>query len=161
MSKKLRPEIIVKLFQTYVLPILEYSNLSFCPTKSQYDRLESVQKKVSKYICYKLGYDSLNYSQRLKILDIYSLEKRRKIQYLKMFYKLIYNFQGICKNWMTFLECRKTTRHGLIVKTSFNRLKLTDKLFFKYTSSLFNSLPFEIRNINSFSLFVNKLCDFF
>jgi hypothetical protein len=44
------------LNKTYILPILEYSNLCFTPNKTQIHKIEKVQKKITKFICDKMKF---------------------------------------------------------------------------------------------------------
>ena len=157
MSKRLNPKVLKRLYQTYVLPILEYSNLCYSPTQTQNENLESVQRKILRYICYKSGQNNLNYENRLNYLNMFSLDKRRKIQILKTFFKIVYKHKTIDNLWFNEIEFYESKRHGLQSKTMYFRLKTCDKSFFKYSSDTFNSLPVNIRNEKSFSRFVKLL----
>ena len=56
----------LKLYVTYVLPILEIYNLSLVLNKTQTNRLESVQRSITKYICYKMNKIGLSYEEIFK-----------------------------------------------------------------------------------------------
>jgi len=66
----------LRLYKTYILPILENCNLAYYTNITNSNRLESVQKKVSSFICRKLGYYELNYEERLKLLKLNTLKNR-------------------------------------------------------------------------------------
>ena len=53
--KNVNGNTFLNLYKTYILPILEYSNLSWIPNNGQSKRIETVQRKITKFICYKLG----------------------------------------------------------------------------------------------------------
>jgi hypothetical protein len=138
-------EIFKKLYKTYILPILEYCNLILLPNQTQNKRLEMFQRKATKYICYKYGKTDLNYKERLKLLNMSTLEKRRKTKALLLLYKIRHKFVNIPKSWENLFSF-KMMRNGLNIEPIFNRLYLTDKHVFYSLPKLFNSLPIEIRN---------------
>ena len=119
----------LKLYTSYVLPILEYSNLSLVLTQTQSDRLEKIQRKITKFICYRLGFTDLSYDERLKKLNIFSLYKRRKIQILKTVFKIRYNLvkHNNCSNEFEFY---KSSRNGILCKYPKLRISLSEKSFF-------------------------------
>ena len=70
------PELMIKMFNSYVRSRLEYCSLVWNPWKKEdIDKLERVQKNFTSRI---EGLESLNYHQRLKRLGMYSLERRRE-----------------------------------------------------------------------------------
>ena len=78
----------LKLYKTYILPVLEYSNLCLVYNLTQNSVLEKVQKRITKYICNKLGIYDMKYCERLKYLNIQTLENRRKYQILKLVFAI-------------------------------------------------------------------------
>jgi hypothetical protein len=48
-------EIFLRLYKTYLLPLLEYANLCWIPSDIQNAKIESVQRHITKFICYKKG----------------------------------------------------------------------------------------------------------
>ena len=68
-------KVLVPLFKTLVRPIIEYANCVWDPSlKSQINLLEGVQRKFTRHI---LEVKKLPYEQRLKKLELPSLEFRR------------------------------------------------------------------------------------
>ena len=64
--------IMVPLFKALVRPILEYANVVWCPfLKKDKDRVEKVQRRFTKRI---KGMKDLNYEERLKALNLPSLQ---------------------------------------------------------------------------------------
>ena len=68
-------DIMVPLFKSLVRPILEYGNVVWSPyTRKYIDFIENVQRPFSKCI---VGVKNLEYPERLKFLNLPSLEYRR------------------------------------------------------------------------------------
>ena len=154
--KKVNPKVFLKLYQTYVLPILEYHNMCVMFTETQSKRLESVQKRVTKFICFKFNKTYLKYDKRLELLNIDSLLIRRKLQLLKTIFKIKMNFTNISENWKNELIFYESSRNGVFCKINLNRINLSDKYIFDYCVKLFNCLPLDVRNECKFNTFVNK-----
>ena len=155
--KRVDTKTFLRLYLTYILPILEYSNLCLTYNKTQSKRLESVQKRITKYICVKEGNLELKYEQRLNHLKIESLEKRRNKQILKLLQKIKIGFKDISEKWINEIEFYENSRHGTFAKIRFNRLTKTDKNIFDFSIKLFNNLPKHIRNEPNLSNFMNQL----
>ena len=74
--KTREPDLMVKMFNSYVRSRLEYCSLVWNPWKKEdIDKLERVQKNFTGKI---EGLEKLNYHQRLEKLDMYSMERRRE-----------------------------------------------------------------------------------
>ena len=70
------PNLMIKLFNSYVRSRLEYCSLVWNPwKKEEIDKIERVQKNFTSKI---EGIEKLNYHQRLKRLRMYSMERRRE-----------------------------------------------------------------------------------
>ena len=81
------PQVVTGLYNSYVRPDLEYCIRTWRPyLKKDIQILEAVQRRATKMI---LGMEGLHYEDRLKALDMYSLERRYlrgdMIQVFKMF----------------------------------------------------------------------------
>ena len=85
---------LVCAFTTYVRPLLEYNSVVWSPyLKSDTEAVEKVQRKYTKRII--AGLKKLSYDQRLKILDLPSLELRRLYADL--------GYCGVIKSFLEFL----------------------------------------------------------
>ena len=158
-AKKVDGKTFLKLYKTYILPLIEYSNACWVPNSTQLKTVEKIQKKISKYICYKLGKNEFNYEQRLNFLNIKSIESRRKISALKLVFDVKSKSPKIPINWFDHFVFQNT-RNGIKLKTDFKRIDLIDKKYFNYCIKLFNLLPFNIRNECNFKFYLNFLTDF-
>ena len=88
------------LYRTYVLPILEYCFGCWAPTKTQMERKEKVQRKFTKFVCYKLGFEDLSYNHRLRLLSMKSLEHRRQL-FLMKYLKNLCGEESILSDFVT------------------------------------------------------------
>ena len=67
--------LLVRAFVTYVRPVVEYNTVIWSPfNKCDIERVEKVQRRFTKWLP---GLKDLTYSQRLKVIDLESLELRR------------------------------------------------------------------------------------
>jgi ribonuclease P/MRP protein subunit RPP40 len=79
-------------FNTYVRPILEYNCFVWNPVLCcDIDIVENVQKCFTRRAFHKCGLQHVSYSERLRFLEIDSLEYRRMILSLTTFYNIYYN----------------------------------------------------------------------
>ena len=78
---------MIKVFNTYIKSKLEYCCIVWSPVQQSYiNELEKIQKTFTSKIN---GMEELDYHERLKELDMYSLERRRDR------YFIIYGWQQI------------------------------------------------------------------
>ena len=156
--KRVDYKTFLRCYITYLRPILEFANLSIVMTQTQSDRLESIQRKVTKYICFKKGNSFLTYEERLTICGIFSLKKRRDIQILKMVFKSIRGLHKIKDKFANDFIVYESSRNGLFcrIPTNYNQ-----KDFVVFAAKLFNSLPKCIRNEKSLTKFNILLEDFY
>ena len=157
LSKRLSYKIVLSLYKTYVMPILEYTNLCLVSTNTQSKQLEKVQKMVTRYICGKSGVNDLAYHDRLKYLGIDSLETRRNIQLLKLLFKIKYRFNDIQFNWTDLVQFYEHNRLGYFARSRLNRLFISDKNVFDHCIKLYNALPKDIRDETNLCNFEHKL----
>ena len=149
-------DILVPLFVGLVRPIIEYANPVWCPMyRKHIDLIEKVQKRFTKRIC---GLNNLTYEERLKKLNLPSLEFRRARGDMIETYKIIHGVYD------------STTTTSLYTKNSNNTRTNTNKLFKPrcatkkyqhfFTNRIvnnWNSLPDEIVCAESLNVFKNTL----
>jgi hypothetical protein len=102
---------------------------------------------------------NMSYEERLLFLKIISLEKRRKIQILKIVFKMRFNLNEYRHKWLNEISFHETSRNGIFCNVSLHKT-ICDKSFFIYASNLFNSLPKNIRCINNYNSFVKEFNSF-
>ena len=80
-------EPMLKMFNTYIKSKMEYCCIVWSPVNQKWIyELEKIQKNFTKKI---KGMEELNYHERLKKLNMYSLERRRER------YMIIYGWQQL------------------------------------------------------------------
>ena len=84
---------LVKAFVTYVRPIVEYASPVWNPmAKTLIAKIEAVQRRYTKRLP---GYSCLTYGQRLKRLNLQSLENRRLPADLVLCFKIVHNLVDV------------------------------------------------------------------
>ena len=154
------------LFKSLILSILDYCSPPFHPTLSASTsiEIESIQRAFTRRI---LNMKELNYRDRLKMLNMRSVERRRErfiiIYMFKILHKLVPN-PGI--------EFKQSNRNGITalvpivpsgIPCAVKKLKYHHFNF--YGPRLFNLLPLDLRNFSPMGhdvvfSFKNKLDQF-
>lgn len=147
------------LYKTYILPIIEYSNLCYCPTKAELFELEQVQRTITKYICNKMQLFDFSYVDRLYFLRFDYLYVRF-CQILKLVYFAYTNQPQFPNRWLQYFKF-KDTRNGIVLETPQIRIEAERKLFFNYAICLFNQLPKSVRVMNNLSSFLSMSNEYF
>jgi len=145
-------EPMLRMFNTYVKSKLEYCCIVWSPIQQTWIyKIEQMQKNFTKKIN---GLEELNYHERLKKLNMYSLERRRER------YMIIYGWQqleGIKENIMK-LEARWMGRGRMIMPKKIRYAANGKLLSVKERGQIFNSpagkvqrlfncIPRQIRNL--------------
>ena len=146
------PEVMLKLFNTYIRSKLEYCCSVWSPSlQKEINELERIQKTFTSKI---KGLENLDYHQRLKSLKLYSLERRRER------YLIIYAWQMLENIKENILELKSSNNRrsrviwsrpirwiyrGKNIKHS-HRTIIHDSTA-KKMERLFNCLPPYLRNI--------------
>ena len=152
------PELMITVYKTLVRSLMEYCSPLWSPqTVGDIQLLESVQRGFTAKIS---GMKDLDYWQRLKALDLMSLQRRRDRYAVLIMHKtyreLIPNETGISFN--------RTSRHGVkaeLPDLSRVKSKRTSTLYSSSFGSigprLWNCLPDDLREIEDPDLFKHKL----
>ena len=143
---------MMKMFNSYLRSKLEYCSLVWSPWhQNEISKLERVQKNFTSRID---GLEPLNYHQRLKKLNLYSLERRRERYLIINAWQQI---EGQVENILN-LKARRTGRIRSIISRTIplvidgKRIKERDRTLIHYSTArkmerLFNLLPPNLRNI--------------
>ena len=152
------PELMVTVYKTLVRSLMEYCSPLWSPqTVGNIQLLESVQRSFTAKIS---GMKNLDYWQRLKALDLMSLQRRRDryavLTMHKTYRKLIPNETGI--------NFKRTYREGVKAdEPNVSRVKskhiktLYSSSFGSIGPKLWNCLPGDLREIEDPDLFKCKL----
>jgi hypothetical protein len=135
----------LKMYKTYILSILENFNLGFYTYLSNTNRIESVQKKVTRFICNKLGKYYLNYEQRLKYLKLNTLQNRKLIRGLNILKRIKDSDNLVSRIWLNSILFDNSI-NDIAIKIPKTRIKRCNQQFFIRISEEFNYLPENIRN---------------
>ena len=149
-------DILVPLFIGLVRPILEYANPVWSPMyRKDIDRIEKIQRNFTKRIC---GLNHLDYTERLKNLNLPSLEYRRARGDMIETYKIMHGLYD------SVTTKSLINRNITITRTSTNKLfkpRFITKQFQHFFSNRiinnWNSLPEDIVCAKSLNVFKNAL----
>ena len=72
--KSVNSNVLLKLYTSYVMPIIEFASLAYYLNITNLERIEKIQRKVTKFICYKMQKSNLSYEQRLNELSLLSIK---------------------------------------------------------------------------------------
>jgi ribonuclease P/MRP protein subunit RPP40 len=87
--RRLDFETFKKLYKVYIRPLLEYANVIWSPhLQRDIDTLESIQRRATKRVA---GLRSIPYATRLQMLDLPTLQHRRRRGDLIWTYKILTN----------------------------------------------------------------------
>ena len=149
------PELMLTLWKTLVLPILDYCSQLWCPVRTGLiQEIEDIQKSFTRKIrCGKYG----DYWERLNFYGLYSLQRRRER------YRIIYTWK-ILENLVpnvgeSKVQSRSSIRHGRVcvvprpLRNASTKVQgLVDSSFSVHGGNLFNALPKSIRNLTNVDL---------
>ena len=110
-SRTTTPVTAIRVFLVYVRPILEYCSVVWSPcTKKDIDCIEKVQRQFTKRLP---GLKSMSYTDRLKCLDLTTLELRRLHLDLIFCYKIVFGMVAIkFSDIFEFSHVSKTRGHA-------------------------------------------------
>ena len=145
-------EPMIKMFNTYIKSKLEYCCTVWSPIQQTYiNEIEKIQKTFTSKIN---GMEGLDYHERLKKLDMYSLERRRDRYYI------IYGWQqleGIQENILNLKQSwigtsRRIVSRRIPYQVDGRRLKRADITKIhncpaRRIERVFNSIPPKLRNL--------------
>ena len=153
------PPILMRAFNTYVRPVLEYASSVWSPQYNYLiDKVESVQRRFTKRLP---GYSALDYPTRLTSLEQYSLEKRRIVHDLVLAYKFVFRLVDVqTSNFFTLRNDAVPTRgnpYKVLLNTS--RVNVRRHFFTERIALIWNSLPpnvVDYRSLSSFKRTINN-----
>ena len=147
------------LYVTQVRPHLEYAIPVWDPHLSKdIEALESVQRFASK-VCTKKWCD-VSYEDRLKLMNIDTLQSRRLQLKLCYLYKILNGKAYFINSPLTLFSSTYNIRsHNLTLNVSFTWSASSFNLFFCQTVRMWNQLPLDIVSNQTFLSFKKALCN--
>lgn len=150
-------------FKTYVRPLLEYNSIIWTPYHtSLIKQIESPQRSYTKKVCKRLNIKFDNYSERLEIMQMESLEYRRLKFDLILLYKILNKLIEVdFDTHFTFSQINNTynlRRNSLhIQKPSISRTEIRLNFFSQKIVECWNKLPDNIVTAPSLNIFKFRL----
>ncbi len=150
-----KPAFLMRLFNTYVRPKLEYGCQVWNPHKlEEIDLIEKVQRKFTKRLP---GMKNLSYSNRLIRLDCDPLELRRLKADLTFTFKIFKGYIDVDRTQLFELKTTTTRGHHWTIKTKFVRKAYYKHFFTNRVVNIWNRLPNTVINSRSTTLFKTAL----
>ena len=151
----------MKAFDVYVRPLVEYCSYVWNPTlQCDIDLLENVQRCFTRRAFYKCNLNRMSYPDRLKVLNICTLEHRRLMLSLGIFYKIYHKFVK-CNILQSYHAPSLVLRgHTCRLFVPFCRSTIRKKYFVFKILPIWNKLPNAVVNTNVFISFMNYLHEF-
>ena len=143
---------LVQLYKVFVRPHLEYCQQACSPylMKGQ-TKLEQVQRRATKLV---KSLEELPYEQRLKELNLYSLQDRRTRGDLILMYRIMTKDIGITSTDIFKLKTSVTRGHSLAVQyRKINTLDIRQNFFTERVIKPWNNLPQEIVSSPNIKMF--------
>jgi len=158
------PEFLIKMYCSYVRPILESSSQIFNPyIKQDISKLENVQKAALKAIFHRsLRHkytENLNYENLLIMFKLKTLKDRRLILDLICYHKIIYGLIKINKQYYPQI-LSGITRKKFKINSQIANTNIKHHFFLDKMARLYPKLPHEILTCTKLSTFRQKLLNF-
>ena len=150
------PDVFLPLYKAFVRPHMEYCVQAWSPyLRKDINCVEKVQRLATKMIP---GLNHVNYEDRLRTLDLFSMERRRLRGDLIETFKITKGFTNVPKDSLFNPAPRVGTRgHQLKLKKPHSRLQLRANFFSVRVINAWNKLPNELVNLNTVECFKKTL----
>ncbi len=152
---------LLRAFVVYVRPLLEFNSVVWSPYfKCDIDAVERVQRRFTKRLP---GLRFCTYIERLKKLDLASLELRRLHCDLLMCYKIVFRLIKLdFDEFFTFSPVGSTRGHQYKLFKNRGDVNVRKNFFSIRIVNIWNSLPSDIVDFSSLTAFARtiKLVDF-
>jgi ribonuclease P/MRP protein subunit RPP40 len=155
-------EVFMGLYKTYVRPHLEYAIQAWCPwTAGDKEVLEAVQRRAVKAVSNLRG---KSYMERLRELEMDTLEERRKRGDLVQAYRVISGKDNVSPaTWFQFCQprdgevsTRQTTGHLNVIPKQ-GKGEIRRNFWSVRVTEPWNSLPNMVKSVETVNCFKNAL----
>ena len=143
------PGPLMTLFKSLVIPIMDYCSIIWNPSKRKdIQAIEKIQRNFTKRIN---GLQDLSYYERLKKLNIYSMERRRERYELLYTFKILnHSVPNVGLKWKFFPRRGREIVPPPVQKNSRKSAMTMRRNSFRGKAAyLFNCLPESLRNTSS------------
>lgn len=151
--------VMLKAYATYVRPILDYCSYVWSPhCKYLIEKVEKVQRFFTKRLT---GLQNKSYCDRLKLLNLQSLECRRLFNDLVLCYKLLHdNLDSSIKDVLHICTDTRTRGHSCKLSKTLSSIDATKFYFTNRIVNTWNDLPDSVVSSNSVACFKKHLLAF-
>lgn len=151
-----KPEVITRLYTSLVRPHLEYAVQFWSPCyQKDQNKLESIQRRATKLVP---GFRGLQYEERLKRLDMFSLKDRRIRGDLIETFKILKGIDHLNCDHFFELSTQLTTRNnGFKLKGQRFNTDLRRSFFNVRVIDFWNKLPASVVQANTIATFKDRL----
>ena len=150
-------KVLIPLFKSLVRPILEYANSAWDSSlKSQINLIEGVQRKFTRHI---LEVKKLSYQERLRKLELPSLEYRRFRGDLIQAYKIAHEKydRESTSSLLQFNPSPRLRGHCFKISKCYTNKKQYKHFFSNRIVNQWNSLPDDVVNSKTIDDFKNNI----
>jgi hypothetical protein len=143
------------IFKAIVRPTLEYGQVVWSPyQEGLINKIENIQRRATKMLP---GLKKLDYEERLKILNLPTLESRRKRGDLIETFKFIKGHYNISTTLLELNTESVTRGHKYKIKHNYAKLNTRKFFFTNRVAKSWNNLPAEVVEADSINCFKNRL----
>ena len=148
---------MIKMYRTFVLPILDYGSVIYNPRAAKNIRLlESIQRSFTRRLL--SGRPTMSYTERLTYFNLDSLEFRRLKFDLVTVYKIMYGYTDLDFNkFFTFASRQSGRSNGLKLTLPYFKTDVRKHFFSVRIVRLWNLLPQDVVTAHSVSAFKESL----
>jgi hypothetical protein len=139
-------KVYLTLYRSYILPLIEYCNLAYFTNNTNTIAIEKIQKRISKFVCFKLKKPNLSYIERLKLLKLNSIYHRKLLKQMNLLKRIHDKSQFISINWHSKIRFQYNRQNNILIDLPFTRINKCDQDIFIVMSNNFNDLPSHVRN---------------
>jgi hypothetical protein len=154
------PKILLPLFNTYVRPLMEYCAPVWSPSLvKDKQKMERVQRRFTKSIP---SLRNKSYEERLKSLNLFTIEKRRLRGDLIQVFKLLNNIYNVqVEAYFQRNDDLRTRNNGFKLRGKQYRANIAGHFFTNRVVSEWNKLPSWVVASTSINMFKTNLDQYF